>query len=372
VVDNDSHAPADEKVAGRRLMSVDALRGFDMFWIAGGEIIVRALRELSDVPFVHFLASQLRHARWEGFTFYDLVFPLFIFIAGVSIVFSLNRLLATEGRRAAMWRVLRRSVLLFLLGIFHSGGFAGGWEEFDLTGVLQHIAVCYLFAGLLFLHLRVRGLIVAFVVLVVGYWALLMFVPVPDVGAGHIERGRNLTHYVDRHLQSDGRYHNEGFLTKLPGTASCLAGVFAGLLLQSSAVPERRKVLWLLVAGVAAVELGFLWGYQFPVIKPIWTSSYVLVAGGFSAILLGVCYQVIEIWQYRRWAMPFVWFGTNCITIYMVENVIEAEDLVWRLVGGPVAESLGVYTELAGAVILVAVATLFVRFLYNRKIFLRL
>src|ERR1043166_5597443 len=148
----------------RRVVSVDALRGFDMFWILGG-----------------FVGDQLEHVEWEGFRLYDLIFPLFVFIVGVSIVFSLTRLVEREGKAAAHKRVLRRFALLFVLALIYSGGVSHKWPDIRLLGVLNRIALCYFFASLLFLNLRLRGLVVACVSLLVGYWALMTFVPFPDV-----------------------------------------------------------------------------------------------------------------------------------------------------------------------------------------------
>jgi len=148
--------------------------------------------------------------------------------------------------------------------------------------------------------------------------------------------------------------------------------VFAGLLLKDNSVPERRKVLLLLGGGVAGVVLGFLWGLQFPVIKKLWTSSFVLVAGGYGCIFLAVFYQVIEIWKYRKWALPFVWIGVNPIAIYLAHNLVDFGALANRFVGGPIKAGLGAYGEVLVAAVVVALTFLAVHFLYRRKIFLRL
>ena len=162
----------------RRLMSLDALRGFDMFWIVGAAAIVRALHGLSDARSIKGLASQLEHVPWAGFHFEDLIFPMFVFIVGVSIVFSLQRIIEEKGRIAATWRILRRAALLYLLGVFYYGGFGTSFEQIRLLGVLQRIALCYLFAGLIFVYGRQRGRILWCVGLLVGYWLVMTFVPV--------------------------------------------------------------------------------------------------------------------------------------------------------------------------------------------------
>src|SRR5439155_4032090 len=177
---------ADEKSTGsppisQRLMSLDALRGFDMFWIIGAEDLFHALDKISNTGVARVMANQLDHEDWEGFHFYDLIFPLFVFIVGVSLVFSLGRTIETAGRSAAVGRVIRRGVILFLLGIFYYGGFSHDWPHIRLTGVLNRIALCYLFAGLAYCFFRLKGMLAVCAALLVGYWALLTFVPFPDV-----------------------------------------------------------------------------------------------------------------------------------------------------------------------------------------------
>ena len=401
---------SDAKSTGQRLVSVDALRGFDMFWIIGADALVQALNRMSQTPLTRFLATQMDHADWEGFRFYDLVFPLFLFIVGVSIVLSMDRLLATHGRKGALLRIARRSVLLFVLGIFYYGGVSRAWPDVQLSGVLPRIALCYFFVATLYVLLPRKGLLAAAALCLAGYWALLTFVPFPDVQLKHekvgkketqaqatapavlfasvnktvsgtFEEGRNLTHYVDaRWLPGKKRnlyYTNEGLLSTIPTLASTLLGVMAGWLLTSGRWSAKQKVAWLLAAGVAGVALGFLWGLQMPIIKRLWTSSFVLVAGGYSAMLLGVFYQVVDVWQVRAWCLPFVWMGTNAITIYLADNMLGGfGGLAARLVGGDVQQFVDAHIakgcgDLLSAVVGLLLAFLFVRFLYHRKIFLR-
>ena len=390
-----------------RVQSVDALRGFDMLWIAGADSFVYALEKMSATQG---LANQLRHAEWAGFRFYDLIFPLFLFLVGVSIVFSLTRLVEREGRAAAHRRVFRRFLLLFAIALLYSGGFSKEWPDIRLLGVLNRIALCYLFASLLFLHLRPRGLVAACLGLLVGYWALMTFVPFPDLrpvdasgnavsaeltvretaklnwaGTNHLrgvfEPGLNLSNYLDQKYlpgkKWDGTWDPEGLLSTLPAVATTLLGIFAGLLLRNPRLTEQHKVFWLLGAGIAGVVLGFLWGLQFPVIKKIWTSSYVLVAGGYSAVLLAVFHQTIEIWQRRKWAQVFIWVGANAITIYLLNNLVSYQRVATRFAGGDVNIWLNAHvTNGAGDLLIATIALLLAiavaRFLYVRKIFLRL
>jgi predicted acyltransferase len=359
-----------------RLMSVDALRGFDMFWIIGADALLEGLRKVSDNGAFQVIARQLDHVAWAGFHFEDLIFPMFVFIVGVSLVFSLGRTIEQKGKAGAAARILRRALLLYLLGIFYYGGFSTSFHDIRLLGVLQRIALAYLFAGLIFCFTGLRGCVIACFTLLLGYWVLLTFVSVPGVGAAHFGPGQNLTNWVDKQYlplrKWDGDYDPEGLLSTLPAIASCLLGVFAGTLLKRRNLEDRRKVLYLVAAGVACVLLCWLWNLQFPVIKKIWTSSFVLVAAGYSSVLLGVFYLVVDVWKYRKWALPFVWIGMNPITIYMIDNLVNMDQIARRFVGGDLNKLyLGRFGDLTVALVGMGLTLAICRFMYQRKIFLR-
>ena len=395
-----------------RLMSLDALRGFDMFWILGADSFVYALPETSQNAPTQYLATQLDHAEWAGFHFYDLIFPLFVFMMGVSTVFSLTKIIEREGRAAAVKRVLKRGVLLFIVALIYSGGFTNPWPEMRLMGVLNRIAICYTAGGLLFIFFKPRAIALVAAVLLLGYWALLACVPFPDVRPipggdaiitkeagftnvmqlnlastnrlhGSYLQGVNLTDYLDQKYlpgrKYDGTYDPEGLLSTLPAIVSGLLGIFAGLLLRNKSLRDDRKVFWLLGASAASGALGWIWGIEFPVIKKIWTSSYVLVAGGYSAMLLGAFYWMVDVKKWRKWCQPFVWIGMNSITLYLASNFMGGlgfEKLARRVAGGPVKQFFDGHVaagfgDMVIAAIAVAMFIYFARFLYQRKIFLR-
>ena len=372
----------------RRLVSLDALRGLSFVGILGGDAIARSLGEMSDgkgdvlSSVGAFISSQFSHVEWEGFCFYDLIFPLFVFITGVSIVFSVGQQLKREGSRAAHLRVLRRSVLLFALGVLYYGGMSNHWPDIRLVGVLQRIAVCYLFASLLFLNFQLRGLIAAFVLLLGGYWALMTFVPVPGIGAGSFVMDANLANWIDFNflpgMKWDVTRDPEGLLSTIPAIGSCLLGVFAGLVLGERRLEPRQKSLRLVGAGLVMMAAGYLWALQFPVIKQIWTSSFVLVAGGWSAVLLGVFHQLIDVWGWRKWSTVLVWIGSNAIVLYMLGNVMNYyETFATRFVGGDVADFLDRYMtpgtgHLFAAAGGLATAITVASYLYRHKIFVRI
>jgi predicted acyltransferase len=411
-----SAAPAQP--VSQRLMSLDALRGFDMFWIAAAEPLVEALGKMVQAgghgvgfSIIGFVAYELEHAEWQGFHFEDFIFPLFVFMAGMSIVFSIRKTIEREGRAAAVRRVLRRGVALYLLGIFTYGGFTEPWPHIRLLGVLQRIGLCYLFAGLIFCFCNLRTMIAIAAGLLIGYWALLTFVPIRNIQLtkeslqqlaakrgvpddpqalfqnttgrvkGKFEPGLNLTNHLDFEylpgFRWDNYYDPEGYLSTLPAIVTCLLGVFASLLLLDPSRNDPQKVICLLAGGLVLAALGWAWGAQFPVIKKIWTSSYVLVAGGYSAVILAVFYLVVDMFKWQKWCQPFVWMGMNSITIYVVDNILGGFDkLAARFVGGDInawfEQRLVGSGDLLGALVEMALSFWFVYFLYRRKIFLRL
>lgn len=389
----------------RRLMSLDALRGFDMFWISGGDSLFQALYAALPVAPFFVLHQQLEHKDWQGLAFYDLIFPLFIFIVGVSIVLSLSRVLEQGGRKAAIKRILIRGLLLYVIGLFLYGGVSKGFENIRWLGVLQRIAICYTCAALIFLVFRVRGMVVICLAILLGYWGVTRFVPVRDFNlqtaqlkargleprseetrrlflatttrvTGKYEDGLNLPNHLDYQylpgFKWDGAYDPEGLLSTPAAVVTCLLGVFTGLYLRNHRASDQRKVLVLLGVGLVGVFLGFLWGTQFPVIKKIWTSSYVLAAAGYSCIFLAIFHQIIEVWGWRKWCTPFVWIGMNAITIYIVARIVKFDNVARLFVGGPIEKSLGSAGQLVVSVVAMLFVLALLRFLYNRKIFLRL
>lgn len=361
--------------AATRFMALDALRGFDMFWIIGADELVQALHKISDTGVVNLLATQLTHKAWGGFAFYDLIFPMFVFIVGVSLAFSLSRSLEKSGVGGTCVKILRRAVLLYLLGIICYGGLSVPIEKIRLLGVLQRIALCYLFAGFIFCFFKTRGRVIIGLSLLIGYWALMTFVPVPGVGAGNFDEGFNLANYIDKQYlplrKWDGDHDPEGLLSTLPAIATCLLGVLAGQFMRIPTMDQRRKVKWLVVAGVVLASVGWLWSLQFPVVKKIWTSSFVLVAGGYSCLLLAAFTQVIEVWRFQKWAQPFIWIGMNPITIYLVCHLVSLDSVASRFVGGDVAKLLGTYSPLVSSCTTLLLAILLCRFLYQRKVFIK-
>jgi predicted acyltransferase len=360
----------------RRLVSLDALRGFDMLWIVGADAVVEALRKTSQNPIIQRLAEQLDHVEWAGFHFEDLIFPMFVFIVGVSLVFSLGRMIEEHGLRTALTRVFRRAVLLYLLGVFYYGGFSTPFEKIRLMGVLQRIAICYLFAALIYCYFGTRGRLLWCVGLLIGYWVLMAFVPVPGGVAGDFAEGHNLANWVDKQFlplrKWDGDHDPEGLLSTLPAIANCVIGVLVGVLIRDDQRGNWVKFLWLVLIGAALAGLGYSWSFQFPIIKKIWTSSFVLVACGLSSLLFALFFLIIDVIGWRLWAQPFVWIGVNPIAVYMLHNLVDMEALAKRFVGGQLNGYFGEHGPLAIAIVELLITLGVAWFLYRRRIFLRL
>jgi predicted acyltransferase len=269
---------------------------------------------------------------------------------------------------------------MYVLGVLYYGGIAAGWDQVRWVGVLQRLAVVYVAAALLHLSCRPRTIIGVTVALLLGYWVLLTFVPVPGGVAGDYTRGHNLANWIDAHWLPGkvwyGDYDPEGLLSTLPAIASGLFGLFAGRWLQAPGRDGPAKVRGLVLAGAALLLAGYAWGLQFPLIKRIWTSSYALVGGGWSLLLLAGFYWLIDLRRVTRWATPFVWIGSNALLIYLVSHVVDFRAVSGYFVGGPVATALdSLWTGLAGlalALTSIALCTALCGWLYVRKLFVRL
>ena len=358
-----------------RILSVDVLRGFDMFWLIGGTGLALAVVKLFGPGVREIFLPQLEHCKWEGFHFYDLIFPLFEFVMGMSIVFSLSRIVSNEDKRNAYRRIFRRFILLWGLGILYYGGFKHTWPDMRIVGVLPRLAFTYFIASILFLNFRLRGLLIISVSVLIGYWILLSFVPVPGVGHPSVAPDAHWAKYIDEQFlpgaKHDGTWDNCGILGTFPATVSALLGVFASLILLNIK-EDKKRLYYLLGGGFAMLVIGFIWSIQMPIIKKIWTPTYVLVAGGYSFMLMGIFYWIIDILHFKKWTLIFVWIGVNPITIYLARNVLNFNDLARRFVGGDIALAVGKdWAYLLLNIVSVGLSLVLLRFLYNRKIFIK-
>jgi predicted acyltransferase len=362
----------------RRLLSLDALRGFDMFWIIGGEEIFHVLAKTIGWAWAIFMADQFTHVQWNGFRPYDCIFPLFLFLAGVSTPYSLGSRLAKGDDKAMLARkVIVRGLTLVLLGIIYNNGlFMKPFAEIRFGSVLGRIGLAGMFAQLIYLYVQnERARYGVFAGILVVYWALLMLVPVPGFGAGNLTMEGSLVGYVDRLLMPGRLYkvvHDpEGILSTLPAISTGLLGVFAGTLLRRHGLTDRRKLQQLVIAGVICVATGWIWNLVFPVNKNLWTSSFVLVAGGWSLLILSLFYWVIDMRNLRQWTFFFVVIGMNSILIYLAGRVIDFEFTTHFLFGGLLNFFSEPVQAVGGVIAFLAVKWFFLYFLYKKKTFLR-
>jgi len=321
------------KVAGKkqeRLLSLDALRGFDMLWISGGSYLIIALAALTGWPVMNWAAEQMDHVPWEGFRFFDMIFPLFLFIAGVSMPFSIvKRKQRGESMKKIYMHLLKRLVILILLGLLYNGILQMDYEKPRYASVLARIGLAWFFAAIIVLNTSTRGQVIWFLGILLSYWAVMKLIPVPGFGAGVLTPEGNLAAFIDQKLLPGSMCcytygDNEGILSTIPAICTALMGALTGHLLISGngKLTGFRKAMILVGTGIVSLLLAKLWNLSFPIIKNLWTSSFVLFAGGWSLILLGVFYLVIDVWKLKKWAFPFVVIGLNSITIYILNSGI--------------------------------------------------
>jgi predicted acyltransferase len=361
---------------GSRVLSIDALRGFDMFWLMQeGTGFVLALAVALHLPLRNILATQLRHSEWLGFTFWDFIAPLFLFVVGLSMPFALSRRIAQGAdRRALFGHVLKRTVVLIVLGLVFNGILRLDFAHFRYAGVLQRIALSYFFAAVIVLTCRIRGQAIWTAVLLLAYWAMMAFIPVPGIGHGVFTPAGNLEGYIDR-LFLPGKFccfgfgDNEGYLSTIPSIATVMFGVLCGHLVRSS-LTNAKKLQILMGGGVASLVAGLLWGNFFPIITKLWTSSYTLYANGWCMLLFALFYGVIDVGGWRKWTFPFVVIGLNSITIYVVQSQFDFRHVSDIFVSG-LANHAGEYNVLLLGASVVLVKWLFLYFLYRQEIFLK-
>jgi predicted acyltransferase len=355
-----------------RLASIDALRGFDMFWIMGGDALFPALFGLAGLTG---WSRQFEHSAWNGMTFYDLIFPLFLFIVGLSIPFSLEKRRASgESRGTQVRHILRRTIILVLLGFLVNGLLDFRFHEMRWPGVLQRIGLAYGAAALLALFTRTRTQAVAAVSLLLLYWGLMVLVPVPGAGAGVLTPDGNLAGYLDRRFLPGsfccyGPGDNEGLLSTIPSVVSVLIGVFAGRWVRSTG-PGIRSSAGLGVAGAALLAAGWCWAPFFPVNKLIWTGSYALVASGWSLLLFAIFHWTIDVRGCKGWSFPLRVIGLNAIAIYVVQALfdfgIPADTLVHGFIG-----RTGDLRPVIWSAVVIGLKWLFLFHLYRQKLFLK-
>jgi len=358
----------------KRLTSIDALRGFTMLWIIGGEGVILSLKETWPNDITDVLAKNMHHAEWEGFYFMDLIFPLFFLLVGLMIPYAvLGRLKKGTPKKEIYRHILKRTLVLILLGWVNYGLLHFDFENMRWSTVLGRIGVSYFFASALVIHTGWRTQLGIFLFLLIGYWAAVMFIPVPGYGAGVLTPEGCLTTWLDQQLIPGklglGIYDRQGVLSAFTSLATTIMGVLAGYWMRSNR-SEIDKVKGLVLAGLITLILGWLWGKSFFISRNVWTSSFVLYSGGMSLLFLAAFYWIIDIKGYKKWTFFFVVIGMNAITIWVGQRLIDFEFTANALFLG-FSKYLGVFHLIFMALTIVMLKWLFLWFLYRKNIFLK-
>ena len=367
--------------SNRRLASLDALRGFDMMFIIGVASLITAVCNLFPGGEDCWLATQMTHVSWNGWHHHDTIFPLFLFIAGISFPFSYAKQQSRGVSRGGIYRkIIRRGVLLVIFGLLCNGLLKLHFDTLRFYSVLGRIGLAWMFAALIFINFKPRARAIIAAVLLLGYW-LLCRIPAPDVpGADPLSQDGCLVGYIDRCLMPghlyNGNFDPEGLLSTIPAIVTAMLGMFTGEFVRGDLTPGKdlsgnRQTLYMLAAAAVFLGLGYLWNIWFPINKKLWSSSFVLVLAGFSLASFALFYWIIDVKGWKKWAFPFQVIGMNSITIFMAPRIINfryARDFflggVMELCPKPVATVIGLVGFLA-------VEWLFLYFLYKKKIFLR-
>ncbi len=382
-----------------RLVSLDALRGVDMFWILGGTTLVAQLIDYFKLPSLGWVKPQLDHVPWHGFSAHDLIFPLFIFISGCTMPLSLSKRLARgDSKFKVVLHVVRRSALLVLFGLIYNGMLRMEWSTLRYPSVLGMIGLAYFWGAMVFLFFKPRGRVIAAGVILAAYClAMFIFVkaaPLYTTEANGAEgpakangplsfreeltAGHNLVGFIDSRVLPgrlyQGNFDPEGLLAMFPASVLAIMGSLAGLLLIRESKSTGKKLFVLVAAGLLLLGAGWLWGLWFPINKKLWTSSFILFAGGWSVLLLAGFYLLVDVCRLRWFFFPFVLIGMNSIAIYMIahKNLIDFEFLSDFFFGGAIRWAPEDVRALLGTVGALLCIFVFLWFLHRKKIYFKL
>jgi predicted acyltransferase len=363
----------------KRLLSIDTLRGFDMLMISGAGSFIYLLHGKTGWDWVDTLALQFEHPPWNGFTFYDFIFPLFLFIAGISIPFSINKGLEQGlSKKELYWKAFKRMLILIALGIIDKNAPVPffDWSQIRFVGVLQRIGFAGFVAVILYLNFNARDRIFWIAGLLLSYYAAMFLIPVPGYGAGDLSIEGNLHGWIDRNFLP-GRllqktYDENGILTQIPALCLTVLGTLAGDIVRNETISDQVKLRRVILTGSICLAIGLLWGLHFPINKHLWSSSFIMLTGGMSFLSFALFYWIIDILKYQKWTFFFIIIGMNSLTIYMTYRLIDFGHTSRLLFEGlysgapekwhPVFESLGA----------LAIVWIFLYVLYRYRIFVKI
>ncbi len=372
-----------------RLLSLDVFRG----------LTVAAMILVNNPGSWSTIYAPLKHAEWNGCTPTDLIFPFFLFIVGVSISYALGSKKESSSQSKLLFTAFKRALILFGLGLFLNlfpKVFIDPIEALStvrIPGVLQRIAIVFFITALIFIKTNQKTQLRLFFGILIAYWALMTLVPVPTIGYANLEKETNLGAWLDRtilteaHLWKSAKtWDPEGILSTLPAVATGLFGVLIGSWLRRKDREESVKISWMFSIGILAVILGLIWDLCFPINKALWTSSFVLYAGGLATIGLALCYWLIDVQGYKKGTTPFVVYGVNAITVFFLSGLIPrilTMIMVTLPDGTPVNSRIWMYetfytpyftpvnASLAGAITFILIWLAILYWMFKRKIMVK-
>jgi predicted acyltransferase len=362
-----------------RLHSLDALRGFDMFWIIGGGELFEAIARCFPNKGFQILAGQMEHVPWAGFHFYDLIFPLFMFISGATIPIAiLSKLEKGASKKDMILKVARRMAILVILGIIFNGTLRDGFANARYASVLGQIGIAYFIASLILIHTHsLRARLLWLTGILVGYAAIQLWVPVPGYGAGVLTQEGCINSFIDRNFlpgrMGQGTFDALGLLCILSASAVTLMGSFAGQILIKKETETGNKLILLGSVGTGLIILALIINPFYPVIKNCWTTTYNLLTGGISFLLVALFYVIIDVWGFKKWSFFFRVIGLNSIFIYLISvgNLVDVSHTTMSFFGWivkPLSENAGELVLVTGGIIL---CWLLLYFMYRKKIFIK-
>jgi predicted acyltransferase len=361
-----------------RLYSLDALRGFDMFFIIGGATLIKSLFNISSSPFSDFILGQMSHVKWHGFAFYDMIFPLFLFIAGVSFPYSLasSRNKGFSESKIII-TVVKRGLKLVFFGLIFNAFLKFDFENMRYASVLGRIGIAWMLAALLYIRFDIKWIIVFSAIILIGYYLLNLLIVSPNTHPDSLPFSveSSIVGWFDVKYLPGKTYletHDpEGILSTFPAIVTALLGMLTGRFLRDKSQVEQKKVIVMLIASFLLIVSGLVWDVFFPINKMLWTSSFVLFVGGLSLLLLTIFYYVIDVCKMKKWSFFFKVIGMNSITIYMAQRIVNFKQITDFFGGGIVKLFSETYQPLIFSIFYLVIIWSFLYFLYHHKIFLK-
>ena len=371
----------------QRLESLDVLRGFDLFLLVGLEAVMHHLSSAINTPSFHSFMWCFTHVQWEGFSTWDMIMPLFMFMSGITIPFALSRYKDAKDKSLIYRRILKRVVLLWVFGMMCQGNLLGLNPDriYFYSNTLQAIATGYLISALLYLHTSIRTQIITAILLLLGFWGAMEFITVSGYGGGNYTPDGNLAEWIDREVLGrfrDGAsvvngetvfpdwYRYTWILSSLNFGVTVLTGTFAGYILKDKELNAQKKLAYLLIIGSSMIAISQIWGIWHPVIKKIWTGSMTLLSSGYCFLLMALFYYIVD---YKGWKKYTQWlkvYGMNSIVAYMLAMCVNFSCIGHSLFHGLeqyLGEDYQVLLSISNAAIIYAI----LYYMFKKQIFLR-